>query len=96
MQRHRPDLLLIDVRMPGMNGLEATACLRQEPGTRQLPVIAVSANASTEDQARCMAAGANAFLAKPVDREQLVALLGLHLGLRWVHRASPGQPGELA
>ncbi|MFO1339090.1 MAG: response regulator [Burkholderiaceae bacterium] len=96
VRRHRPDLLLIDVRMPGMDGMEATARLRQDPGTRDLPVIAVSANASDEDRARCMAAGANAFLAKPVDREQLVALLGLHLGLHWVHQASLWPPGGQA
>jgi CheY-like chemotaxis protein len=75
--------VLMDVWMPGMDGLEATATLRREPATAALPVIMVSANAAPEDCERGLAAGAVGFLAKPVDRAQLVALLTEHLDLRW-------------
>jgi signal transduction histidine kinase/ActR/RegA family two-component response regulator len=79
----QPDLVLMDVWMPVMDGLEATASLRRDPATAALPVIMVSANAAPEDRERGLAAGAVAFLAKPVDRAQLVALLTAHLDLRW-------------
>jgi CheY-like chemotaxis protein len=78
-----PDLVLMDVRMPGLDGLEATAELRKQPATARLPVIMVSANAAPEDQARSLAAGADAFLAKPVDRTRLLTLLTEHLNLQW-------------
>ncbi|WP_324157875.1 ATP-binding protein [Ideonella sp.] len=82
-----PDLVLMDVRMPGMDGLEATTELRRQAATARLPVIMVSANAAPEDQHRSLAAGADAFLAKPVDRARLLELLTEHLRLQW--RASP-------
>ena len=87
-----PDLVLMDMRMPVMDGLEATARLRADAATKGLPIIAVSANASQEDRQRCLAQGANAFIAKPVDSEELAALLTDHLGLRWIDD-TPGDPG---
>ncbi|MBT9597500.1 MAG: response regulator [Vitreoscilla sp.] len=83
IRRAPPDLVLMDVRMPVLDGLQATARLREDPATQMLPVIAVSANASLDDQQRCKAAGADAFLAKPVDRGQLIGLLTQTLQLRW-------------
>lgn len=85
----RPDLVLMDMRMPGMDGVEATAHLRSDPATQALPVIVVSANAAAEDQRRCLDAGADGFLAKPVDRAQLVTLLTHHLALQWRDIAAP-------
>jgi CheY-like chemotaxis protein len=82
-----PDLVLMDVRMPVMDGLEATMQLRQNPETAGLPVIMVSANAAAEDERRGLAAGAVAFLPKPVDRTRLVALLTEHLQLQWRPKA---------
>ncbi|MFZ5549148.1 MAG: ATP-binding protein [Pseudomonadota bacterium] len=79
-----PHIVLMDVRMPIMDGLEATLQLRQSPETAHLPVIMVSANAATEDEQRGLAAGAVAFLPKPVDRTRLIALLTEHLQLRWL------------
>jgi signal transduction histidine kinase/CheY-like chemotaxis protein len=84
VQALRPDLVLMDVRMPGMDGLEATRVLRQQAATARLPVIMVSANAQPEDEQRAVAAGADAFLPKPIDRTQLVALVGDLLGLSWL------------
>jgi signal transduction histidine kinase/ActR/RegA family two-component response regulator len=77
------DLVLMDSRMPVMDGLEATRRIRGRADWQALPVIAVSANASDEDRERCLAAGASGFLAKPIERAALVALLGRTLSLQW-------------
>jgi signal transduction histidine kinase/ActR/RegA family two-component response regulator len=84
----QPDLVLMDIRMPVMDGLEATARLRAEEATRRLPIVAVSANASPEDRRRCLEGGADAFLAKPVQHELLTAVLTEQLALRWVDAPS--------
>ena len=78
-----PHLVLMDVVMPGVDGLEATRRLRQQPGLRQLPIIAVSASAGWEHQAETLSAGASGFLAKPVEQGQLFAQIGRLLGLEW-------------
>ncbi len=70
------DAVLMDVRMPGMDGLEATRRLRALPGPEaRLPVIAVTASALPEEIAECRAAGMDTHVAKPVDRAVLLALL---------------------
>jgi CheY-like chemotaxis protein len=84
VRRTRPDVVLMDIRMPGMDGLEATSQLRNAPHTAGLPVIMVSANAAAEDERRGLAAGAVAFLPKPVDRTRLITLLTEHLNLHWL------------
>jgi CheY-like chemotaxis protein len=73
------DLILMDLRMPEMNGLEATAAIRAMPGGRDVPIIAMTANAMQQDVERCLAAGMNDFVAKPVDRQQFFAVLDRHL-----------------
>ena len=66
------DLVLMDMQMPVMNGLDATCAIRQLGNiVRDIPVIALTANAMTEDVQRCRDAGMNAHLAKPIDRELL-------------------------
>jgi len=79
----QPDLLLMDVRMPVMDGLEATARLLQDTGTHAPPVVLVSANASPADRDKGLAAGAVDFLPKPVEHEQLLAVLAKQLRLTW-------------
>lgn len=68
-----PDLILMDVQMPHMDGLEATRRLRQDPLFKDLPIIAMTALAQESDSQRCLEAGANTYLAKPVRLRDLAA-----------------------
>jgi len=69
------DLVLMDVMMPGMDGLQAMRQIRQNPRFHKLPIIAVTAKAMKDDQEDCLNAGANDYLAKPIDLDRLFSLL---------------------
>jgi signal transduction histidine kinase/CheY-like chemotaxis protein/CHASE3 domain sensor protein len=69
------DLVLMDVMMPGMNGLEAMDKIRQDTRFRRLPIIAITAKAMKDDQEQCIKAGASDYLAKPIDLDRLYSLL---------------------
>jgi CheY-like chemotaxis protein len=63
---HRPDLVLMDVQLPGIDGVQALARLRADPATNGIPVVAVTAFAMKEDRARFAAAGFDGYLEKPI------------------------------
>lgn len=90
----RPDLILMDVVMPEMDGLEAMRRLRQLPDFKGIPVIAISASASGSDEASSLAAGANTFLPKPINLSRLLAQIGALLKLEWIDvlQAAPLAP----
>jgi signal transduction histidine kinase/DNA-binding NarL/FixJ family response regulator len=91
--RERPaDLVLMDMSMPGMDGVEAMRRIRAHEPWRGMPIVAVSANASEVDKAQCIAAGANAFLPKPLDRDALLDQVGLQLKLTWIIDSTPPRP----
>lgn len=75
----QPDLILLDVMMPEMDGYEATLEIRKQPRWRKLPIIAVTAKAMKDDQERCLQAGANDYLAKPIDLDRLFSLIRVWL-----------------
>ena len=68
-------MILIDIQMPGMDGLEAIGRLRSEEPTRSIPIAAVTALAMPGDRERCLAAGANEYLMKPVSLKLLRELV---------------------
>ncbi len=86
-QRQTYDLLLMDIQMPRMDGLEATRRLRQLPAYRERPILAMSANVFAEDRAQALAAGMNDHVPKPVGPERLREALQL-----WLPAAAPTEP----
>ena len=75
----QPDLVLMDIHMPEMDGLEATRRLREDPAYQHLPIIAMSADAFAEQQLEAKAAGMNDYTTKPIEFEKLVQLLSYYL-----------------
>jgi len=75
-----PDLILMDVGLPGIDGLEATRRLKAEPGTRAIPIVALTANAMAGDQEEALAAGCDEYDTKPVDITRLVGKIQTLIG----------------
>ncbi len=95
LEEERFDAVLMDVRMPVMNGFEATMAIRQNPRFADLPILALSANVLDGDRERCLNAGVNDFIPKPIDPELMFATLARHLPAGTTPPASP-PPGEPA
>jgi len=79
LEKERVDLVLMDIMMPEMDGYEAISRIRQDSQHRKLPIIALTAKTMKDDQAKCIAVGANDYLSKPLDIEKLLSLLRVWL-----------------
>jgi two-component system cell cycle response regulator DivK len=75
----QPDLILMDVVLPLLDGLEATRKLKSLPGTREIPVIAVSSRAMSGDRDKALAAGCDDYHTKPIQFERLLEAISAHL-----------------
>ena len=71
----KPDIVLMDVSMPVLSGLEATRAIRQNPEIAKTPIVALTAHAMDGDRARCLEAGCDAYATKPVDLPSLIATM---------------------
>jgi two-component system, cell cycle response regulator DivK len=78
----RPDLILLDVRLPGMDGLAAVRALKQDARTSAIPAVAMAAQAMTGDEAEARLAGFDAYVTKPIDTRTLPRLVTRLLGTR--------------
>ena len=72
----RPDLILMDIQLPDMDGLTATTLLKRDPATAKIPIVALSALAMKVDEERSQAAGCDAYLVKPLRYKELYEVLG--------------------
>jgi two-component system, cell cycle response regulator DivK len=86
----RPDLILMDIQLPGMDGLEATAQLKRDETTRDIPVIALTALAMKGDEERILAAGCDGYIAKPMRYKELLATVADQLVARQGEREGDG------
>jgi two-component system cell cycle response regulator DivK len=75
----QPDLILMDIQLPGMDGLRATAVLKADAKTQRIPVIALTALAMKGDEERIRAAGCDGYIAKPLDYKQFLTTIAAEL-----------------
>lgn len=81
---NHPDVILMDIQLPGIDGLELTRRLKADPGTRDIVIVAVTAYAMKGDQAKALAAGCDDYITKPIDTRKLPETIAHHLAKREV------------
>lgn len=86
-KKARPDLILLDIKMPDMDGYETISILKADPETADIPVIFISALNQIEDKVKGFRAGAVDYVSKPFQKEEVIARVGTHLKLRAAQRA---------
>ena len=82
LETERPDLIVMDIQLPGMDGLEATKRLKQNPPTRDIPVVAVTSYAMKGDRESAAAAGCAGYVTKPIDKTTFLQEVAAHLATR--------------
>ena len=70
---HKPDLVLMDIQLPGMNGIEALGVLRKDPATAKIPVVAVTASVMQQDRTLITQAGFDGYIGKPINLKEFLA-----------------------
>jgi CheY-like chemotaxis protein len=93
-RKHAPDLVVTDIVMPVLDGVESARRMRQVPGLARVPIVAVTSNAGPEERRRCDEAGIDAVLAKPLEADALIHVIGEKLGLQWIYDPA-GDPAQL-
>ena len=91
LQYSPPDLVLLDVMMPGMDGFETCRRLRQLPKLEQLPIVFMTALSDIHDKVRAFAAGADDYITKPVQHEEVLARVRVHIARRATRVGAPGR-----
>jgi len=79
---NRPDVILMDIQLPGIDGLELTRRLKADPRTRDIVIVAVTAYAMKGDQAKALAAGCDDYITKPIDTRTLPDTIARHIAKR--------------
>jgi CheY-like chemotaxis protein len=79
LKTEQVDLIVMDIQLPGMDGLEATTKLKAEPATANIPVIAVTSYAMAGDRDKALAAGCSGYVTKPIDKTIFLAEISRHL-----------------
>jgi CheY-like chemotaxis protein len=82
IRNNHPDVILMDIQLPGIDGLELTRRLKADPATRDIVIIAVTAYAMKGDQAKAQAAGCDDYITKPIDTRALPETIARHLARR--------------
>ena len=82
LESFRPDLVLMDIQLPGIDGLELTRRLKSDPSTREIKIIGFSAYATKADEERIIAAGCDGYILKPIDTRTLSKLIEDYLKTR--------------
>jgi two-component system, cell cycle response regulator DivK len=82
IRNHHPDVILMDIQLPGIDGLELTRRLKADPATRDIVIVAVTAYAMKGDQAKALAAGCDDYITKPIDTRTLPETIARHLARR--------------
>jgi two-component system, cell cycle response regulator DivK len=80
VKMHRFDLVLMDIQLPGMNGIEALECLRADEETNKIPVVAVTASVTMQDQSQITRAGFDAFISKPISVKEFLETVNAIVG----------------
>jgi len=83
IRTEKPDLILMDLQLPGKDGLSFTRALKQDPATAAIPVVAMTAHVMMGDEAQAMAAGCAGYIAKPIDTRTLGGEVRRHLRAAW-------------
>lgn len=80
IEKERPDLIVMDIQLPGMDGLEATRKIKAQPATTDIPIIAVTSYAMKGDREKALAAGCAGYVTKPIDKNIFIQEVAARLG----------------
>ncbi len=94
LENHRPDLILLDVMMPGIDGFETCRRMKASEQTRDIPIIFMTALSDTVDKVKGLRLGAVDYITKPIQHEEVLARINVHLQLRYLHQTLEAKVAE--